>query len=163
MVRSVVIASILAFTAGVGFGRFVLFTDTRNVSDDKQPVLTPPVLTSRLDRIDGMLREISDGMKRAPQAVQPGLGSSPNYVEGKNDASVMADRAKLHPDIKRSILTSLSNPGTNLSTLLRSDAMRSLTPEQQDEIMQEIVVQINSGQLSKEQFLPGYRQGAITK
>ena len=167
MKRNILLGVIFAFASGMALGRFTGLEEERGALPDGPSTVTPSALTARLDSIDATLRALAVGLGQNPQSINAGRAAFDQppqvYPAPSHDGAVRAERTKVFTEVKGRILSSLSNPDNNLNKLVQSADMRSLTPEQQDEIMQEVANRINSGQLSKEQFLPGYRQSAVTR
>lgn len=58
---------------------------------------------------------------------------------------------------KQDLLNRLGYPGITLPDFMSSEELSELPPDAQDEIMQELVRRFNSGEIDREQFVPGYR------
>ena len=167
MKRNILLGVILAFAFGIALGRLTASKEEPNASLASPPTIAPLGLVARLDSIDATLRALAAGLGQNPQLINSGRAAfnqtPPAYPAPNHDGVVTAERTKVFTEVKGRILSSLSNPDNNLNKLVQSADMRSLTPQQQDEIMQEVANRINSGQLSKEQFLPGYRPNPATR
>lgn len=59
--------------------------------------------------------------------------------------------------IKGQIYTNLSDTSMTLPDILESNEMRSLPEDEKKEVLAEIARKIDSGELDKTQFLPGYK------
>ena len=63
-----------------------------------------------------------------------------------------------HNSKKFDILAALNNSSVTLTDIMESPDMKQLPVELQHEIMEEVVVRFNSGELTKSQFIPGYKE-----
>lgn len=124
-------------------------------------------LETQLGRLTEVLNRVDDQIERmGPPVDEHQLSENNSNTRDKPDSGQMSksaiDIGKFEA-IKGRLLDSLQDPSVNLATLMNSDDMRSLSREQQDKVMQEVAARLDSEQLSKEQFLPGYKSKTGTR
>jgi hypothetical protein len=172
----VVLVFILGVTTGVVTTRLTgAAIEPVSSVDQRETPGTPSALIARFDQMEARLSELAVALNRIDELSIRGRESrvderqlSTNGPDGRdkreNDqvSKSAANVGKLE-EIKGRMLDSLQDPATNITTLMNSHEMRSLSAKQQDEVMQEVSARLDSGQLSKEQFLPGYKSRTGTK
>ncbi|HEX9625604.1 MAG TPA: hypothetical protein VGA00_01555 [Acidiferrobacterales bacterium] len=168
-VAPTIVVFILGVTAGAVVTQLSGTSAQPVTAIDQQAISgTPHALVARFDQMEVrlgeltvMLDRVDDRIGRIMRPVYENQLSS-NAPDGSDireddtlSKSVMA--AGQFEEIKNRLFNSLHDPATNFVTLMQSNEMRSLSREQQDEVMREVAARLDSGQLRKEQFLPGYR------
>lgn len=128
----------------------------------------PAALMTRFDQMEIRLNELTAALNRVDEWVlrvgppdhgrqlsATGLGIT---NKGVNDAgaNTTANINELER-MKSRVFDALQDPTTNFAALMDSKEMRALPSKQRDEVMQEVAARLDSGQLRKEQFLPGYK------
>jgi hypothetical protein len=136
--------------------------DGRNMSG------SPAALMTRFDQMEVRLNELSAALNRVDEwalrmgppdyerklsATSPGITNKSVNDAGANTTANVSELERT----KSRIYDTLQDPTTNFAALMDSKDMRALTPKQRDEVMQEVAARLDSGQLRKEQFLPGYK------
>ena len=135
---------------------------------------TPAALSARFDQMEARLAELTAALNQGDGQIkrvgQPGDGRqlSANVPVNRDNRARdpglgLAPSPAQFVEIKGRIFNSLQDPATNFPTLMHSKEMQSLSTEQQHEVMRDVAARLDSGQLSKEQFLPGYRASAGSK
>lgn len=160
---------VLMFVSGIISG--VVFSKLNGDTAKPTPGASPE-LDARLDRLEAGLGELTAALnriedQRVGEAGQPtdkrrSSANEPDSRHNEQAAKSPAITAKFE-ETKSRMLNSLHDPATNITTLMNSSDMRSLSTENQNEVMQEIAARLDSGQLNKEQFLPGYKPKAGAK
>lgn len=168
-IAPVVVVFILGVTAGI-IGSQINSTSVQSTSSVDQPELlvTSPALIARFEEMEARLGELTAALNRVDDRIK-GIGSPEDErqlsVNGPNSREKRAADSVSEPgvnagkfeEIKSRVFDSLQDPATNFTALLHSKEMRSLSREQQDEVMQEVAARLDSGRLNKEQFLPGHK------
>jgi len=111
--------------------------------------------------VDGLNAKISlfpAGARHESENVaqsQPGPVAAPVDITGlQTDNSVDSQVSALQ---KQDALNKLVDPGITLPDFMASAQFMELPPEEQEEVMQELVRRFNSGEIDREQFVPGYK------
>lgn len=163
----------VVFVLGVSAGIIVSQINSTSVQptpsvDQRELLATSPALIARFEQMEARLGELTAALNRVDDRIK-GVGPPDDArqlsVNGPNGREKRANDPVSEPgvnagkfeEIKGRVFDSLQDPATNFTALLHSKEMRSLSREQQDEVMQEVAARLDSGRLSKEQFLPGHK------
>jgi hypothetical protein len=150
---------ILGIAAGVVVTKFSDAAVEPVFSVDRQGVSSvSPALITRLDQMEARLGELTAALNRVDLQGLKGMGPASEQHQSNEQAAKPSLTPGRSEEVKSRVLNSLYDPATNITTLMNSNEMRALSPEQQKEIMKEVAARLDSGQLSKEQFLPGYKK-----
>ena len=161
------------FTLGVSTG--VVINKLSGASVDPAPSVdgltmsgSPAAPATRLDRMEARLNEMSASLNRVDEWVLR-MGS-PNPIHQQSATSLGKTNKSLSDTdtnttinahelerMKSRIVDTLHDPTTNFARLMESQDMQALPAKQREEVMQEVAARLDSGQLRKEQFLPGYK------
>ena len=171
----IVVMFVLGLIAGIGVSQ-IKDSDRPPTStlDQRGLSATPAALSARFDQMDARLAELTAALNQGDGQIkgvgQPGDGRplSANGPTGRANRARdpglgLAPSPAQFAEIKGRVFNSLQDPATNFTTLAHSNEMQSLSTEQQNEVMRDVAARLDSGQLSKEQFLPGYRASAGSK
>lgn len=87
--------------------------------------------------------------------------SRPGLVTARTEMTDIQNNNNTDPQVvearKQDLLNRLGDPGVTLPEFMASEELTELQPDAQNEIMQELVRRFNSGEIDREQFIPGYR------
>ncbi len=160
----------LFFFFGVSFqyGITLALTDKTPLTNDTSNTVTPHVISEleqsiiekislldyKIDTINYTIEKLSSNnqthssqaITETSEAVKP-LDESEHSFK---DNSIVS--------IKDRLYSNLSNPMYTLPDILESEEMTSLSQLEQQQILTEIARRIDSGEIDKSQFLPGYSE-----
>ena len=165
---SIIAPFVVVFVLGVIAGIAVTHSLPAVSGDPRESPATPAALSARFDQMEARLGELTaalnqgdnqmKGMGQPDDARQlPAHGSNGREKRANDPIPESAPHSGKAEEIKGRVFNSLQDPATNFTTLLQSKEMQSLSKEQRDDVMREVAARLDSGQLSKEQFLPGYK------
>ena len=97
--------------------------------------------------------EVADHHQAEYMAQGPAVTAPRETGAERPDTMLDPQELALH---KEDALHRLSDPGMTLPDFMASAELGELPPEAQDEVMQELVRRFNSGEIDREQFVPGY-------
>ncbi len=109
--------------------------------------------------VDGLNAKIDDYVAAARS--EPDNLAQAGPVAGSVNMTGEHDDSNVDPQVlasqKQDVLNRLVDPGITLPDFVASAELAELPSEAQDEVMQEFVRRFNSGEIDRQQFVPGYK------
>jgi FtsZ-binding cell division protein ZapB len=106
-------------------------------------------LNAKVDNFPELAQYAAENAK-GPSLVAAQVEMTDTQSDYNVDAQVVAFQ-------KQDLLNRLGDPGITLPNFMASEELSELPSDARDEIMQELVRRFNSGEIDREQFVPGYR------
>jgi hypothetical protein len=163
---------LLGVFVAVGFHSYQNYNahSSAGLNNKSVNVLSPYLNTNESDPLDvrvSGLEEKSERIQYSIEEVNVKLGVILQSLDGDRTASVSHDNAQgsaakvqskeIVAYNKQKILNDASDTTRTLPNILNSSEMATLSSQDQQEILDELARRIDSGEIDKTKFLPGYR------